>query len=95
MSTAIGRYGVPMISLTDNGLCYSTKRRLDHRPAAFEANLAVLGCQSIASTPYHPQGRGKIERFLCATRRPLLSPVQLGELEGRFSGLMAYPDTER
>ena len=34
-----------------------------YRPAAFEANLAALGCQSIASTPYHPQTCGKIERF--------------------------------
>jgi transposase InsO family protein len=64
MAEAIGRYGVPMSSLTDNGLCYTTKHRgLDIRPAAFEANLAALGCQSIASTPYHPQTCGKIERF--------------------------------
>ena len=33
------------------------------RPAAFEANLAALGCQSIASSPHHPQTCGKIERF--------------------------------
>jgi hypothetical protein len=64
MAEAIGRYGVPMSSLTDNGLCYTTKHRgVDMRPAAFEANLAALGCQSIASTPYHPQTCGKIERF--------------------------------
>lgn len=63
MSAAIGVYGVPMSSLTDNGLCYSTKRRSGMRPAAFEANLAALGCQSIASSPYHPQTCGKIERF--------------------------------
>jgi Integrase core domain. len=64
MTTAIGAYGVPMSSLTDNGLCYSTKHRGDaRRPAAFEANLTALGCQSIASTPYHPQTCGKIERF--------------------------------
>jgi transposase InsO family protein len=63
MSAAIGAHGVPMSSLTDNGLCYSTKHRADHRPARFEANLAALGCQSIASTPYHPQTCGKIERF--------------------------------
>jgi transposase InsO family protein len=64
MTAAIARYGVPMSSLTDNGLCYTTKHRGDAiRPAAFEANLAVLGCQSIASTPYHPQTCGKIERF--------------------------------
>jgi transposase InsO family protein len=64
MAAAIGTYGVPMSSLTDNGLCYSTKHRgRDLRPAAFETNLAALGCQSIASTPYHPQTCGKIERF--------------------------------
>lgn len=63
MAAAIGAYGVPMSSLTDNGLCYTTQRRPDHKPAAFQANLAALGCQSIASTPYHPQTCGKIERF--------------------------------
>lgn len=63
MADAIGQWGVPMSSLTDNGLCYTTQRRPDHKPAAFQANLAALGCQSIASTPYHPQTCGKIERF--------------------------------
>jgi transposase InsO family protein len=63
MSAAISAYGVPMSSLTDNGMCYSNKHRSDHRPARFEANLAALGCPSIASTPYHPQTCGKIERF--------------------------------
>jgi len=63
MAEAIGAYGVPMSSLTDNGLCYTTARRPGHKPAAFQANLAALGCQSIASTPYHPQTCGKIERF--------------------------------
>jgi len=63
MAAAIGAHGVPMSSLTDNGLCYTTQRRADHKPAAFQANLAALGCQSIASTPHHPQTCGKIERF--------------------------------
>src|SRR6185503_18109305 len=56
MTAAISSYGIPMSSLTDNGMCYSTRHRgNDHRPAAFETNLAALGCQSIASSPYHPQ----------------------------------------
>jgi transposase InsO family protein len=63
MAEAIGAYGVPMSSLTDNGLCYTTMHRPEMRPTAFETNLAALGCQSIASTPYHPQTCGKIERF--------------------------------
>jgi transposase InsO family protein len=63
MSAAISTYGVPLSSLTDNGLCYTTQRRTGMRPAAFQTNLAALGCHSIASTPYHPQTCGKIERF--------------------------------
>jgi transposase InsO family protein len=63
MSAAIGAYGIPMSSLTDNGLCYTTQHRPDRKPTAFQTNLAALGCQSIASSPYHPQTCGKIERF--------------------------------
>ena len=64
MAAAISSYGVPMSSLTDNGLCYSTRHHgRDMRPSRFETNLAALGCQSIASSPYHPQTCGKIERF--------------------------------
>jgi len=63
MAAAIGAYGVPMSSLTDNGLCYTTARRPDHKPADFQAHLPALGCRSIASSPYHPQTCGKIERF--------------------------------
>ena len=40
MLAAISGYGIPMASLTDNGLCYSTKRRGDGcKPAAFEPNV--------------------------------------------------------
>jgi transposase InsO family protein len=62
MLEAIGRYGVPAMSLTDNGLCYSMARRSSGE-AVFEANLRQLGTVTITSTPYHPQTCGKIERF--------------------------------
>lgn len=61
MSGAISVWGIPMRSLTDNGLCYSGARR--GTEVAFEANLRALGCQPICSSPYHPQTCGKIERF--------------------------------
>jgi transposase InsO family protein len=61
MAEAIGRYGVPATSLTDNGMVYSLARRGGQ--AAFEANLRALGCKPICSRPYHPQTCGKIERF--------------------------------
>jgi transposase InsO family protein len=63
MSAAISTHGIPMSSLTDNGLCYTTQRRTVMAPTAFQTNLAALGCRSIASTPRHPQTCGKIERF--------------------------------
>jgi putative transposase len=37
--------------------------------------LAVLGVRLVHSRPGRPQGRGKIERFLCATRRLVASPA--------------------
>jgi hypothetical protein len=49
MSAAIAGHGIPMSSLTDNGMCYSMARR--GKQATFEANLAALGCTSIASRP--------------------------------------------
>ena len=61
MTAAITRCGVPVRSLTDNGLCYSMARR--GGSAAFEVNLRALGTQPIASSPFHPQTCGKIERF--------------------------------
>ena len=61
MTHAIGQYGVPQRSLTDNGMVYSMARR--GGVAAFETNLRALGCQPICSSPYHPQTCGKIERF--------------------------------
>jgi putative transposase len=36
---------------------------------------AVLGIKLVHSRPGRPQGRGKIERFLCATKRTVVSPA--------------------
>lgn len=61
MVEAIGAFGAPARSLTDNGIVYSGARR--NTEVAFEANLRALGTQPICSSPYHPQTCGKIERF--------------------------------
>jgi transposase InsO family protein len=63
MVAAIGRCGIPSSSLSDNGAIYTNKHRPGHEPTAFEKNLRALGCTIIASTPYHPQTCGKIERL--------------------------------
>lgn len=61
MTQAITECGIPAMSLTDNGLCYSGHRH--GRTVAFETNLRALGVNVVNSSPYHPQTCGKIERF--------------------------------
>jgi transposase InsO family protein len=60
MAAAISECGVPAMSLTDNGLCYSGSRR--GFSVDFETNLRALGVHPVCSSPYHPQTCGKIER---------------------------------
>lgn len=101
MLAAIGRYGVPQRSLTDNGMCYSMARR-GLTATDFETNLRALGCQPITSTPYHPQTCGKIERFWQTLKKWLRAyqarhgqPADLGELNRRLTIFAEYYNTRR
>ena len=59
--------GRPAQIYVDNGACF-----ID---AGLRRACAVLGIKLTHSQPGKPAGRGKIERFLCATRRPVASPA--------------------
>jgi hypothetical protein len=96
MADAIKNYGVPAMSLTDNGLCYSGYRRGTR--VAFEINLHALGCQTICSTPYHPQTCGKIERQWQTMKRWLAAhgPYDsLAELNTALAIYQHYYNTRR
>jgi len=100
MTQAIGHYGVPQRSLTDNGTVYSMARR--GATAAFEANLRALGCQPICSSPYHPQTCGKIERFWQTLKKWLRAhearhgqPRTLDELNATLAVFAAYYNQQR
>ena len=100
MAAAIAAYGVPQRSLTDNGLCYSMTRR--GGISAFDVNLTALGCQPIASSPYHPQTCGKIERFWQTLKKRLAAdetrhgrPRDLAELNRRLTLFADYYNTRR
>jgi putative transposase len=67
---ALQRRGVPQAVYLDNGSAFVDAWLL--------RGCAVLGIKLIHSRPGKPEGRGKIERFLCATRRLVASPVQPG-----------------
>ena len=51
----ISRHGVPEVILTDNGTEFTAKD--------FERYLEILGIKHKRSTPGHPAGNGRIERF--------------------------------
>jgi len=98
MSSAIGRYGIPMCSLSDNGRVYCLARYAVDGETSFEINLKALGCQVITSTPYHPQTCGKIER-LWQTLKKWLSAhgpyPTLAALNQALLDFAAYYNTRR
>ena len=101
MADAIGRYGVPQRSLTDNGTCYSMARR-GLSASDFETNLRALGCQPITSSPYHPQTCGKIERFWQTLKKWLRAyearhgtATDIAELNTRLAIFVEYYNTRR
>ena len=54
-------YGLPRQVFTDNHLSFTG--RLRGFEVAFERKVRATGVDLITGTPFHPQGRGKIERF--------------------------------
>jgi putative transposase len=64
---ALASRGVPEHAYVDNGSAFVDAWLL--------RACARLGIKLVHSQPGRPQGRGKIERFLCATRRSVASPA--------------------
>ncbi|HEX3190576.1 MAG TPA: hypothetical protein VHS30_12395, partial [Streptosporangiaceae bacterium] len=64
---ALAARGIPEYIYVDNGSAFVDSWLM--------RACAKLGVKLVHSTPGRPQGRGKIERLLCATRRPVVSPA--------------------
>jgi transposase InsO family protein len=73
---AMRRYGVPSEVLTDNGGQF-TGRHTKPQPVEvlFERICRDNGITQRRTKPRLPTTTGKIERFQCATRRMVVSPV--------------------
>jgi putative transposase len=67
LRSGLASRGVPKVVYLDNGSAMVSSQLL--------RALAVLGIKLTHSKPGQPAGRGKIERLLCATRRPVASPA--------------------
>jgi putative transposase len=81
---ALAANGLPGAVYLDNGSAMVDK--------ALERACARLGIRLVHSAPGRPQGRGKIERHLCATRRMAISPVQRGPTRKEVGGSDGLPD---
>jgi transposase InsO family protein len=93
---ALGRFGVPEEMLTDNGKQF-TGRFTKPRPAEvlFERVCREHGITAKLTKPYSPTTTGKVERWQCATRRTVVSPVQPGGTRREVPGSDGLPDAER
>ena len=61
---AVGRYGVPASTLTDNGAVFTTRFMGGGSGRnALETELRILGVRQKNSRPNHPTTCGKVERF--------------------------------
>ena len=64
---AIRRYGAPQAVYVDRGAVYTAHQ--------FDTACATLGVQRILASAYHPEGKGKIERFFGFLRSDFLPEV--------------------
>jgi putative transposase len=68
LTRAILKHGVPLRLLVDNGKVYSGK--------SFTLACSQLGIHKIHSTAYHPESKGKQERFYRSLRGQLLNEME-------------------
>jgi transposase InsO family protein len=91
---AMTRYGVPEEMLTDNGKQF-TDRFGKGGEALFDRIGRENGIAHRLTQPASPTTTGKVERFQCATRRPVVSPAQPGGTRREVPGSDGLPGAER
>jgi len=97
LAQAASVWGFPARLLSDNGTPFNQSRR--GRRCLFESNVRAVGTVPIASTPYHPQTCGKVERFH-QTLKTWLSkqskqPATLAELQTLLDTFVEFYNTRR
>jgi len=82
LTKALSKRGLPRKLYVDNGSAFTTQ--------VLNQAMASLGIALVHSTPYQPEGRGKIERFFKTIRMQFLSTIPDGfplkELNSRLAG---------
>lgn len=79
LSAVFRRYGLPQALFVDNGPPWGFSG--DERWTRFGVWLLKLGIDVVHSRPYHPQGRGKNERFHRTLKAEVLALNPLADLD--------------
>lgn len=78
LNEAILQYGIPEAIYVDNGSQFKSR---GERMNNFELFCQAYGIKVIYSTPYRPQGKGKIERFFDTVEKQFIAEIQQKILE--------------
>lgn len=96
LRAAFERYGLPEAMLMDNGPPWGTDGR--HRHTRLTAWLMRLGVAPCHGRPFHPQTRGKNERFNGTLKREVIAGhrfADLAEVQRRFDAWRELYNHER
>ena len=94
--TALERFGIPQLVLTDNGAAFNPTRR--GQRGQLEMALCALGVKPITTRPYHPQTNGKNERVHATLKRWLRArprAASLTELQSQLDAFDEYYNQHR
>lgn len=97
LKQVFGRYGLPLMLYTDNASMFKTIRHgksayqnhtMDGYETQIQRAMRELGVVMFAHRPYHPQGKGKIERFFRFMQERFVAQhtaTTLDELNAQFA----------
>jgi transposase InsO family protein len=90
LERALRIHGLPQAFYVDNGAPWGTSGGTsgrDTRWTRFRVWLLKLGIETIYATPYHPQGRGKNERFHRSLNAEVFSMARLADVKAAQAAL--------
>lgn len=93
---AASSWALPARLLSDNARAFNSSRI--GRTVSFEANVRAAGILPIASSPYHPQTCGKVERFHQTLKKWLAARTRartIAELQRLLDAFVAYYNAQR
>lgn len=105
LRSVFSRYGLPKMLYTDNASMFKTIRHgksiyQNHRKEGYETviqrTMRELGVTMFSHKPYHPQGKGKIERFFRFMQQRFIrehTATNLDELNQQFTHWIRWYNT--